>query len=283
MGQSNIARHFKVSREERKLVEKKGHDDWHGFKAERYEILQTIKDRETARQGSNEVSRFVVFTGDMHTSLIAYLKTDFEEDFDPFEGQWSWNPLDLVTNKMNRNYDKLVGVEFMTPAVTSPGISEGIYAAVEGLVIGEGTLKAVSDTLSPVTETTSAAASAIAGTASSILGTVTSALGSLVPDAVENTVGSITSEASLHKLVTGNLIKGFSPHIEHFDSGVNGYAIAEFTPDELKWSVYQVNKTDYDKLDDGQGSNVRNVSTNRVQKQLVQSATYQPNGIILDD
>lgn len=277
-----------------KLVEMKGHDDWHGFKAERYEILQTIKDRETARQGSNEVSRFVVFTGDMHTSLIAYLKTDFEEDFDPFEGQWSWNPLDLANNKMNRNYDKLVGVEFMTPGVTSPGISEGIYAAAAGLeeklggkledwVIGKGTLKAVSETLSPVTETASAAASAIAGTASSILGTATSALGSLVPDAVENALGSVTSEASPHKLVTGNLIKGFSPHIEHFDSGVNGYAIAEFTPDELKWSVYHVNTTDYDKLDDGQGSNVRNVSTNRVQKQLVQSATYQPNGISLDD
>lgn len=60
-----------------------------------------------------------------------------------------------------------------------------------------------------------------------------------------------------------------------------GYAIAEFTPDELKWSVYRVNKIAYEKLDDGHGSNVRNVSTNRVQKQPVHSATYQPNGIQL--
>lgn len=182
------------------------HDDWHGFKAERYETLQTIKEEETAKRRKDTESRFVVFTGDMHTSLIAYLKTDFEKD---------------VKNQMNWDYSKLVGVEFMTPSLTAPGLSELIRS------------------------------SGLAGAASAL------------------------------DIIGGGVIKAASPHIKHFDSGINGYAIAEFTPDELKWSVYQVNKIAYDKVDDGHGSNVRNVSTNRVQKQPVHSATYQPNGIQL--
>ena len=193
------------------ICEKAGfHDDWHGFKAERYEILQTIKEEETAKRRKDTESRFVVFTGDMHTSLIAYLKTDFEKD---------------VKNQMNWNYSKLVGVEFMTPSLTSPGISELIrsYRLIAG----------------------------------------------------------IAGAASVLDIIGGGVIKAASPHIKHFDSGINGYAIAEFTADELKWSVYQVNKIAYEKLDDGHGSNVRNVSTNRVQKQPVHSATYQPNGIQL--
>lgn len=182
------------------------YDDWHGFKAERYEILQTIKEEETAKRRKDTESRFVVFTGDMHTSLIAYLKTDFEKD---------------VKNQMNWNYSKLVGVEFMTPPLTSPGVSEQISSS------------------------------------------------------------RFASAASAIDVIGVGVIKAASPHIKHFDSGINGYAIAEFTPDELKWSVYQVNKIAYEKLDDENGSNVRNVSTNRVQKQLVHSATYQPNGIQL--
>ena len=45
----------------------------------------------------------------MHTSMISYLKTDFEG----------------VKNKANSDYSKLAGVEFMTPSLTSPGVSEG--------------------------------------------------------------------------------------------------------------------------------------------------------------
>lgn len=253
-------------------VEMQAHDDWHGFKAERYEILQRIKESETKRQGTNEASRFVVFTGDMHTSLIAYLKTDFEEDLDPFEGQWSWNPLDLANNTMNRNYNKLVGVEFMTPAVTSPGISEGIYAALEAWMKEKsGSLDSLLG--AGVLGTTAAAVSSVVNTAtsvgSSLFGTLKDVASAVTPDVVEDAVGSVMPQMSLHKHVTGNLIKSLSPHLEHFDSEINGYAIAEFTLDELTWSVYHIGKT---KPDNTGG-----------EKELIQSVKYDPESINLHD
>ena len=209
-------------------------DDWHGFKAERYEILQAVKDSETDRYQTDKTSRFVVFTGDMHTSLIAYLKTDFEG----------------IRNKANMDYSKLAGVEFMTPAVTSPGLSEYIYEKIyekSNLIPGSSTISSMLESLPNIP--------------------------GLSDNSEDTGQGSL-----LHKPVSANIIKRLSPHIEHFDSSINGYAIAEFTRDELKWNVYGINKKIYDKADDG-----RNISTNRADKELVQSATYNPNGISLDD
>ena len=77
-----------------------------------------------------------------------------------------------------------------------------------------------------------------------------------------------------HRASLGFLIKKLSLHIEHYDSWVNGYAIAQFTPDELNWKVYWVDRTDHDKFEDG-----RNVSTTRAKKELAQSVKYKPNGI----
>ena len=105
-----------------------------------------------------------------------------------------------------------------------------------------------------------------------------SLLSSVVPDVVKDAVETVEDKVSLHKAATGNFIKRLSPHIEHFDSSVNGYAIAEFTRDEMRWQVYAIDRTIYDKTDDG-----RNLSTNRAEKKLVQSATYDPDGISLDD
>lgn len=248
-------------------------DDWHGFKAERYEILQAIKDSETAKQGTDKTSRFVVLTGDMHTSLIAYLKTEFSGDTPTSLediGDILSSPIDSaitgiggIKNKVNWDYSKLAGVEFMTPSLTSPGISDGIYAKIAD--------KTGSESLAPVTETVEAAASWVLGGASSLLSSV-------VPDIVKDAVETVEDKVSLHKTVTGNIIKRLSPHIEHFDSSINGYAIAEFTKDKMQWYVYAIDKTVYDKVEDG-----RNLSTPRAEKKLVQSATYNPNGIQLDD
>lgn len=247
-------------------------DDWHGFKAERYEILQAVKDSETDKQ-TEKTSRFVVLTGDMHTSLIAYLKTEFSGDMPTSLediGDILSSPIDStitgigrIQNKANWDYSKLAGVEFMTPSLTSPGISDGIY--------GEIAKKTGSESLAPVTETVEAAADWALSGASSLLSSV-------VPDVVKDAVETLEDNVSLHKTVTGNVIKRLSPHIEHFDSSVNGYAIAEFTKDKMQWYVYAIDKTIYDKTDDG-----RNLSTNRAEKKLVQSATYNPNGIQLDD
>lgn len=248
-------------------------DDWHGFKAERCEILQAIKDSETAKQGTDKTSRFVVLTGDMHTSLIAYLKTEFSGDMPTSLediGNILTSPIDSaitgiggIKNKVNWDYSKLAGVEFMTPSLTSPGISEGIYAEIAG--------KTGIESLTPVTETVEATASWVLGGASSLLSSV-------VPDVVKDAVETVEDKVSLHKTVTGNIIKRLSPHIEHFDSSVNGYAIAEFTKDKMQWYVYAIDKTIYDKTDDG-----RNLSTTRAEKKLVQAATYDPDGISLDD
>ncbi|MUG92207.1 hypothetical protein F7734_06935 [Scytonema sp. UIC 10036] len=314
-------------------------DDWHGFKAERYEILQRVKDSETLKNTKeleelnkktnktekdiqklkfkpDQISRFVVFTGDMHTSLVAYLKTETEtlqsdlasgavDKFQPGvsdvasgasklasgalnllsadlgraatnvgEGalnlgkgalnlglgalkvggdalsgigsgiihpiETAQNAVETVKNSFNYDYSKLVGVEFMTPSVTSPGISEGILKKLESKL--------------PVD----------------------------IPKILEKlalfTDNSVHQQQSWqHKFVTGSPIKSLSPHIEHYDSRVNGYAIAEFTADELNWKVYRVDRTDHDKLEG------RNVSTARAKKELVQSVKYNPNGIELTD
>ncbi|MEM7590806.1 MAG: alkaline phosphatase D family protein [Cyanobacteria bacterium P01_A01_bin.83] len=293
-------------------------DDWHGFKAERYEILQAVKEHETEKYG-DDTSRFVVLTGDMHTSLIAYLKTETDslasdagsEILGNFgsaikntgKGLWSGATLDLssamgslgegakdfksgaanvlgdvgssimnpletgqkiaedTVNNANLDFKKLAGVEFMTPAVTSPGLSEYIYVGAEGVV--DGIEEKLGINFAPVTETVGAAVSSALGTASSFLG-------SLIPD--------VSDRVSTHKLTTASAIKSLSPHIEHFDSSVNGYAIAEFTIDKMRWEVYAIDKTIYDKSDDG-----HNLSTNRAEKKLVQSAIYDPDGIRLDD
>ena len=71
--------------------------------------------------------------------------------------------------------------------------------------------------------------------------------------------------------------KHLSPHIKHYDSSIYGYAIAEFTPEELTWEVYKINKTVYDKADDG-----RKISTKRDnRKSPAVYAKYDPNKIQL--
>ena len=240
-------------------------DDWHGFKAERYEILQAVKDSETAKNKNktDRTSHFVVFTGDMHTSLIAYLKTDFSDVSGSIPtslqdiGNILTSPIDSITtgvmgvsNKFNMNYSKLAGVEFMTPALTSPGLSELIYEKMyekSKLVPGSSTLSSVWESLPNI-------------------------------PGLSDSSEAEDQGSSMHKPISANLIKRLSPHIEHFDSSINGYAIAEFTSDKLKWNVYAIDKKIYDKADDG-----RNISTNRAKKELVQSAIYSPDGISVDD
>lgn len=75
------------------------YDAWDGYQAERQEIMRAVKD--------NNVDNFVVFTGDLHTSIASYLKIDY-------------------SNINNWNYSNLVGVEVMTPSVTSPNLQDNI-------------------------------------------------------------------------------------------------------------------------------------------------------------
>lgn len=214
-------------------------DDWQAYMEERREILQAVKDSETEKYKTNKASHFVVFTGDMHTSMISYLKIDLEG----------------TLNKVNLDYSKLAGVEFMTPALTSPGVSEGLREVI------------------------SQTSSSVAGTTE-----ITSDISKLVeklpnmPFLSNNSDDDDAGEGSKLHQATAALIKSLNSHIEHYDSSINGYAIAEFTPSEMSWEVYAINKSDYDIADDG-----RNISKRGARKHLAKSMKYYPDTITLDD
>ncbi|MEM7712291.1 MAG: alkaline phosphatase D family protein [Cyanobacteria bacterium P01_A01_bin.68] len=203
-------------------------DDWQAYMGERQSILQTIKDSETKNHdNNNNKSNFVVFTGDMHTSMVSYLKTDFEG----------------VTNKFNMDYSKLAGVEFMTPSLTSPGVSEGLREEITKIP-GSSTIGQVVDMLPNIFSSDSS------------------------DDAGEG--------STLHQLTAG--LNKLNTYIKHYDSSINGYAIAEFTESELIWKVYAINKSDCDVADDG-----RNISKKGVHKHLAKTMKYDPSTITLDD
>ena len=75
------------------------YDAWDCYQHERETIMRELKD--------NDVSNLVVLTGDMHTCLTSYLMIDYGNIF-------------------NWDYRNLVGVELMTPSVTSPNLSDNI-------------------------------------------------------------------------------------------------------------------------------------------------------------
>ncbi len=72
-------------------------DQWDGYQQERNAILNVVK------QG--EIKNFVALTGDLHTFLAGYLKTDFDN---PFESH--------------------VGIELMVGSITSANIAEEIHS-----------------------------------------------------------------------------------------------------------------------------------------------------------
>lgn len=90
-------------------------DAWDGYQHERKRIMNHLAE--------SEIENFITLTGDYHTFLAGYQQTDYE----------------LLEN------DETVGVEFMTPAVTSVNLAE--------IVPGEGTLD-FTDIAEPVVTTT---------------------------------------------------------------------------------------------------------------------------------
>lgn len=89
---------LKVGREEGKKLYATV-DAWDGFEAERRAILTQIRDA--------GVKNFVALTGDLHSYIAAYLKLDY-------------------LNRSNSPGSNIVGVEFMTPAVTSSTLIQGL-------------------------------------------------------------------------------------------------------------------------------------------------------------
>lgn len=177
-------------------------DDWQAYMRERGDILEAVKKSQTDNK-----SHFVVFTGDMHTSMISELKTD-----------------------VNDHNSKAVGVELMTPSLTSPGVLEGAREAITRF------------------------------TGNSILGWV------------EDLIGGSSTESEM----LSEFNKGMSPHIKHYDSTIYGYAIAQFTPNELTWEVYNVDKKACEEVD---GRDISKKGVNL--KSCKVRAEYNPNNIEL--
>lgn len=72
-------------------------DQWDGYQQERNAILNAVK--------HGEIKNFIALTGDLHTFLAGYLKTDFDN---PFESH--------------------VGIELMVGSITSANIAEEIHS-----------------------------------------------------------------------------------------------------------------------------------------------------------
>lgn len=70
-------------------------DAWDGFDYERIEMAKQVRE--------HRVENFVVLTGDLHTFMASHVKVDY-------------------LNRSIFNYDNFIGVEFMTPSVTSAGL-----------------------------------------------------------------------------------------------------------------------------------------------------------------
>jgi alkaline phosphatase D len=86
-------------------------DAWDGYISERAYIAKQLKQA--------NVRNLVVLTGDLHTSLASYLKLNYASD-----------PLNLFQSNM-------VGVEFMTPAITSANLKQLIGNIGVAVDIGE--------------------------------------------------------------------------------------------------------------------------------------------------
>ncbi len=72
-------------------------DQWDGYQQERNAILNVVK--------HGEIKNFVALTGDLHTFLAGYLKTDFDNPFEPH-----------------------IGIELMVGSITSANIAEEIHS-----------------------------------------------------------------------------------------------------------------------------------------------------------
>ncbi|MBI1348294.1 phosphodiesterase [bacterium] len=140
-------------------------DAWDGFEAERQLLLQTI--------GAAGVENFVALTGDFHCYIASYLKVDYSK-------------------RSNRPGKNLVGVEFMTPAVTSSTFIDYILSFLP------------------------------------------------TPD-VEALQADDAANPS--RFYFENVVKATNPHIHFFDSQEWGYSIVEFTPRDVTYSAYSVDKS----------------------------------------
>ncbi len=99
-------------------------DAWDGYEAERQILMNEVK--------SNNVDNFVVLTGDLHTYMASQVKQDYADlSF--------WN----LSNQ--------VGVEFMTPSITSAGLSDMLLKTCPDPEVANFLLQALSESALRIT------------------------------------------------------------------------------------------------------------------------------------
>ncbi len=89
-------------------------DAWDGYEHERQNILTQLRDA--------GIKNLVVLTGDLHSYLAGYLKIDYADS-------------------NNNDPNNVIGVEFMTPAVTSSNVGEVLADLGLPFEIGEGLVR----------------------------------------------------------------------------------------------------------------------------------------------
>jgi alkaline phosphatase D len=171
-------------------------DAWDGYEFERDLIMKELK--------SAGVRNLVLLTGDLHSYIASYLKIDY-------------------TRPRNSTQSNLVGVEFMTPAVTSANFSEIIANALNNFNepeeqairrIGLRSEELVQDRQF-VQEQLSAQR-----------------------DPEEATTNPLDSRSALEFLV-----RLTNPHVKFFNSEDWGYSTIEFNRTHCEWTAYSVDKS----------------------------------------
>ena len=162
-------------------------DAWDGFDYERNWLNQEIK--------SNQIENLVVLTGDLHTYMASHVKLDYYDTSDA-------------------NTDNYIGVEFMTPSVTSAGLLD----MVAGLLGGTSGHRPADDTsmLRTPNDYQARYASRLAQQRS-------------IPD-------------NIFQLLTSELVYNQNPHVDYFNTIENGYSTVEFTQDQCDWKAYRIDK-----------------------------------------
>lgn len=93
-------------------------DAWDGYTDERQQLADALR--------GNRVENFVVMTGDLHTYIASYVKADYADSL-------PWH------------VDNYLGVEFMTPSVTSSNLLDSLSTKATTLAEQQALAQALSD------------------------------------------------------------------------------------------------------------------------------------------
>lgn len=152
-------------------------DAWDGYAYERDMLMQELK--------ANRVDKLVTLTGDLHTYIASYLKADYA----------NLNPFD---------FGNFVGVEFMTPSITSSNLIS-MLGLQQALALSQ-------------------------------------ARRATVQTQVQAQQAQARSLGDLIDFFTSSAVYLLNPHIKYFNSSRYGYSTLELRRTYCEWTAYSVDK-----------------------------------------